>query len=218
MWKVNRGDESPEELAALRRRRRRMLEPTNEAGGVATVHAPVLRSTQCALQLELVRVFSTGVQFQFRVVVRQHRRPGDGPSMLGLGHSGDDALWVGVKLADGRKATNAGGRPPDVALAEDALSLARTGGSGSGRSASLTYYLAPLPPPGPLSVVVAWPAFGIDEATLEITADQLAAAATRMVPLWPADEDDERLAPRRAPQPPPGSWFDEKPTPDRPVD
>lgn len=78
MWKVNRGDETPEQLAALRRQRQRMQLPRNELGGVVAITPGVFRSADCAVQLELVRVYSTGVQFQFKVVVRQRQSPEPG--------------------------------------------------------------------------------------------------------------------------------------------
>lgn len=217
MWKVNRGDESPEELVALRRQWQRKLSvPKNEVGGVVFVEPAVFRSTECALQLELTRVFSTGVQFQFRVVVRQQpaRQLGQAPtapSMLGMGHSGDDALWVGVKLADGRKVTNAGGRRPGVEFREDDVTLARIGGQGSGNSALLTYFLTPTPPPGPVTLILAWPAFDIEESTLVIAGDELAAAAARKMTLWPEQPEDERFKPTRPPRPPLGGWFEQNP-------
>jgi len=201
----------------LRRQRQRMSVPRNEAGGVVFVEPVVFRSAKCALQLETTRVFSTGVQFQFRVLVRQQtaRQPGQAPtapSMLGMGRTGgDDALWVGVKLADGRKATNAGGRPPSVELPEDAVTLSRTGGQSSGNSASLSYFLTPAPPPGPVTLILAWPAFDIEESTLVIPADELAAAATRRVTLWPEQPEDERFNPPRPPRPPMGGWFEQNP-------
>jgi len=217
VWKVNRGDESPEELAALRfRQRQRMSVPKNEAGGVVFVEPAVFRSAECALQLELTRVFSTGVQFQFRVVVRQQpaRQPGPAPTappMLGMGHTGDDALWVGVKLADGRKATNAGGRPPSVELREDDVTLARIGGQIGGNSALLTYFLTPTPPPGPVTLILAWPTFDIEESTLVIPGNELAAAAGRKVTLWPEQPEDERIKPTRPARPPLGGWFEQNP-------
>jgi len=212
-----RGDESPEELAALRRQWQRMLSvPKNEAGGVVFVEPAVFRSAECALQLELTRVFSTGVQFQFRVVVRQQpaRQLGQAPTappMLGMGHTGDDALWVGVKLADGRKATNAGGRPPGVELREDDVTLARIGGQIGGNSALLTYFLTPTPPPGPVTLILAWPTFDIEESTLVIPGNELAAAAGRRVTLWPEQPEDERIKPTRPARPPLGGWFEQNP-------
>ena len=217
MWKVNRGDETPEQLAALRRQRQRMLLPGNEMGGVVTITPEVFRSAECAVQLAVTRVFSTGVQFQFGVVVRQQspRQPGQRPTLppiLGLGRSGDDALWVGVELADGRKATNAGGQPPSVDLPPDAVTLTRTKGTSDGNAAALTYFLSPAPPPGALTVVLAWPVFGVGESKMVIPGDELAAAATRIVTLWPEQPEDERFNAVRPPQPPSGGWFEQNPS------
>lgn len=201
----------------MRRQRQRMLIPRNEAGGVVALQPTVFRSAQWVLPLQAVRVFSTGVQLQFSMVTRDQGRQesagGRAPwdeALLGMSHLGDDALWVGVELADGRTAT-AGGRPPGLDVPADVVTLARTGGRSTDKTASLEYVLAPSLPPGPLRMVVAWPAFGIRESTIVIAGEEMAAAAARTVTLWPAELEDERFKPPRPPQPPTGGWFERNP-------
>lgn len=78
-------------------------------------------------------------------------------------------------------------------------------------SALLSYFLTPAPPPGPVTLILAWPTFGIEESTLVIPADELAVAATRTVTLWPEQPEDERANPPRPPRPPVGGWFEQNP-------
>ncbi|MGH3398770.1 MAG: hypothetical protein ACRDPO_29200 [Streptosporangiaceae bacterium] len=47
------------------------------------------------------------------------------------------------------------------------------------------YWVSPLPPPGPLAFVCAWPAFGIAESRAELEAAQILAAARNCIDLWP---------------------------------
>ncbi len=214
MWLSGRGEETPEELAAQRRQRRRMRLPTNEMGGVVATDSPVLRSADYAVHLETARMFSTGLQLQFRVVTRKSPEDARGAmSLMGMSRDRDDRLWLGVKLADGRKATTIGGGPPAAGLDAAAFSLARVDGHGSKLSASVSFFLTPLPPPGPVTVVLAWPAFGIAESTVVLTGDAIVAAAERVVILWPEQEEEDGWARRRPPTPPPGGWFEQNPPP-----
>ena len=47
------------------------------------------------------------------------------------------------------------------------------------------YWVSPLPPPGSLGFVCAWPAFGIAESRAELEAAQILAAARDNIELWP---------------------------------
>jgi hypothetical protein len=101
----------------------------------------------------------------------------------------DEVLRFGVQFADGRRVTNMDRYPfvPDD-LPPDQPVLIEGGGVGSeggrlGRGAFWDLELAvqPLPPPGPLAFVCAWPGRGIPESRVEIDAGLVldAAAAAR---------------------------------------
>ncbi len=53
-------------------------------------------------------------------------------------------------------------------------------------------WLWPLPPPGPLTFVCAWPAEGVEETHAQIDGAEILAASARAVELWP---DDRPLPP-----------------------
>lgn len=206
-------------VAELQRHRRRLLVPSNEVGGIVRTEPVIFRSADGAIQLEVVRVFSTAVQLQFRVIARAtSSEPRRAPLALSMG-TGDDVLWVGVQLPDGRRATNAGVMLPGEDVEPDVPVLARTEAHGHATVASISYLLTPLPPPGPLTVVLAWLALGIQECTAVINGDDLAAAAASVVALWPlpAQEDSFRRH-QTQPQPPPGSWFAVNPPAGSPAD
>jgi hypothetical protein len=89
-----------------------------------------------------------------------------------------------VQFSDKSKATNTGGYgydqdpPPGPAMHEH-------GGGGGGRSWRQTYWIWPLPPPGPLSFVCEWPAGGIALTRSEINAQTIRDAADRAQVLFP---------------------------------
>jgi hypothetical protein len=71
------GDRSAQERA--RARRRRTQPPADELGGAVLVPPATFRSADRAVQLSAVRVFSSGIEFEFQLVLREERR---GPDAL----------------------------------------------------------------------------------------------------------------------------------------
>jgi hypothetical protein len=89
-------------------------------------------------------------------------------------------LRFGVEFADGRRATNTGGRgarPRDTEPAGPVLNDG-SGGGGGGRWTA-TMFLWPLPPPGQLVLVCEWPAAGIPLTRTEIDGRAVHEAAQR---------------------------------------
>jgi hypothetical protein len=72
----------------------------------------------------------------------------------------------------------------------------------------VAYWLAPVPPAGPMTLVYACPAVGIDEVAVEVDATPLAEAAAQVEVLWPWEpERHDEPAPPTPPDLPEGSWF-----------
>jgi hypothetical protein len=104
----------------------------------------------------------------------------------------DELLRFGVKFAEGRRVTNMDQYPfvPEE-LPLDQPVLVEGGGVGSeggrmGRGAfgDLELAVQPLPPPGPLAFVCAWPSRGIPEVQVEIDAGLVLEAAAAAVPFF----------------------------------
>jgi hypothetical protein len=146
------------------------------------------RTDELALALLDIVAYSTG--FGLKLVLRF--RPDadfDPRSMMMQMHGGDpDELRFGIAFSDGRKATNLGPRrPPSEDPPE--ISLSRGGGGGGGsRGWEFNFWVYPLPPPGPITLALEWPARGLAESRHELDAGAILEAAAKSEKLW----DDNR--------------------------
>jgi hypothetical protein len=104
--------------------------------------------------------------------------------------TGGDGPHFGVRYADGGRllASDAythgdpGSPPPGPVLA-----IIEDGARGGGRRVTMDrrLWLWPLPPPEPLELIVAWPAFGIDVTRVALDGAELVAVASHSEDLWP---------------------------------
>jgi hypothetical protein len=98
-------------------------------------------------------------------------------------------------------------------------SLIQGGGGGGDRAYDFAYWLTPMPPPGDLTIVVAWPTRGIEESSFVLPADAVARGVANVIELWPRppldDDDDEPVLPPK-PVLPEGGWFAEHASDDPP--
>ena len=65
------------------------------------------------------------------------------------------------------------------------LVLQQEGGGGNALSHPQDFWVHPLPPPGPVTLVVSWPEHGLTEARAELDGAAIGEAAQRAVTLWP---------------------------------
>lgn len=191
-------------MAALRRRHR----PDNEVPVSVALDAVLGETDDFVVYVSGVRAFRSVLEFQVTALARH---PSTGPGLLhgGLfGHRGqEDRLLLGVEYADGRTGSNLGSPPAlNPALDPGTPVLMPAGGGGGDRRADMSYCLSPLPPPGLLRIITAWPSRGLVETVTEIAADPLVEAAAGARVLW-AFEPDEPPAPPPLPPLPPDSWF-----------
>ena len=188
--------------------------PPNEVGVVVPAPRVLARTADAALLLQAVQVFSTGVQIQLQLRSRVDPPfdPGAPPAARMRGLLGSD-LMLGVEFADGRRAANLGGPRsflPEAAAGD--VTLVRSGGHGSGRAAETAFFLTPLPPDGPVLLVVAAPGLQLDEQRVELDGAALRAAARDVIRLWdePEPPDIHGWTPAPPPEPPAGGWFDRR--------
>jgi hypothetical protein len=161
--------------------------PENEFGSTVPVGLLLARSDELALALLSALAYSTG--FLLRLALRFHPDAAIDPRGLMLqlhgGQGGsEEQLRFGVEFPDGRKATNLGARRPP-AEEEPLISLAMAAGTGGGGlSFDFSYWVFPLPPPGTITLAVAWPSRGVAETRHVLEAAPILDAAGSSNQLW----------------------------------
>ena len=137
--------------------------PAHIVGGTAQTDAVVARTEDTVLSLGRVQAFPSGFLVELRIIGAAREGSAGPATQLDLRFTGDQDLVV--------RGGSGGGLPDDV---------------------HLTYWVSPLPPEGPIVAVLSWPERGIEDATAELDADAIRAAAARA----------EQVRPE-PPQPPP---------------
>ena len=221
MWTSHRGEASGESPTPeqIERWRRRMSVPENEFPVGVGVTALLGRTGDAAVGITMVEAYPHG--FRFNLAVRLRRaRPGVRGGLFTLigGHARhggevplEDRLLLGIEYADGRRAstlTDQRMSDPGTMTDGDALVLVHQGGGGGDRTVDQAYWVTPLPPEGPVTFVLSWPAFGLPESRTVIDSAPIRAAAAESVALWPPQPDEEPEEPPPPPRPPTG-WFSE---------
>lgn len=109
---------------------------------------------------------------------------------------------IGVEFADGRRASTVPGASSEGVLFH-------SGGGGGGDAAiDQSWWLSPLPPEGPVRLVVRCPELGIEEMEVRLDGTALRRAADDVVTLWPWESPDPGpVEPPPPPDLPADSWF-----------
>jgi hypothetical protein len=157
--------------------------PENVMPAAVALDAVIVCHDGNAVWIADALVYPNGLKFTV-VWVRRDPLPENArhqPLFMSLTEPGGPQF--GVAFADGRK--TALGRSRGHAAERPDIVLSPGGGGGSERRWSGRMWLWPLPPPGPIALAFAWPALDIPEATIELSAEPIIAAADRAVELWP---------------------------------
>lgn len=219
MWISNLDDpaKEPPTPEQVERWQGRMSPPENEFPAGLGVTVLLASTDDVAVGLSQADAFSTGFRFNLAVRVRL-LPPGRIQGELfmhitahvpELGIPLEDRLLVGIEYSDGRRASTLGDIwtfSPSAEIDSDTLVLVPQGGGGSELAVDQGFWVSPLPPPGPVTVVVAWPGFGIEETRTVLDGDTLRAAAANIKTLWPPPSAAEPPEPPPPPRPTSG-WF-----------
>lgn len=199
MWTTSLSQGEPDEEFY-----RRVSAPENEIPVPLALNLLLARRDDAAVVLTGAQVYSTGLSFELVVRIRR-----GAPSQVDLGQlffsrsSGPPGMLVGMELADGRRVDNLGRGAPD-----HDVWFTQNGGSGGERSVEQSWWLSPLPPEGPVRVIVSCPALGIGESAAVLDGATIRRARDDVLTLWPWTSPH-----RGEPEPPPspdlpdGSWF-----------
>jgi hypothetical protein len=220
MWISHRGGAEPPTPEQVQQWHRRMSPPENEFPAGVGLTVLLGRTNDAAVGITQIEAFSTGFQFTLAVRLRQAR-----PELLHGGlfmlvssrvHPGieiplEDRLLLGLEYPDGHRASTLQDMrmlgPSAVAEGQD-LVLAQQHGGGGEQSVDQTYWVSPLPPEGPVTFVLAWPAFGMPESRVLLDGAAIRTAADRSQVLWPPQPAMEPPEPPSPPRPSSG-WFAE---------
>ncbi|MEY9931583.1 hypothetical protein ABH926_006232 [Catenulispora sp. GP43] len=165
---------------------------------VMAENAIIVRDERLALSIGGLSAYPNGFEFSIHIRLRNeenlidpfgHRRRRDYDRNSSIADSDDPErnLRVGILFADGRRAASSQPRrlrfdsEPDP---ETIIMLPGHGGGG-GTSWDMSYWIHPLPPEGPLTIVLSWLAQDITEVRHELDGSTLLAAAAQAIPLWP---------------------------------
>jgi hypothetical protein len=224
MWTSFHGSSSdePPTREQVEQWQRRMSPPENEFPAGVGMTVLLGRTGDAAVGLTQVEAFSSGFRFTLAVRLRQAspQLAHGGLFMLISAHVHpgmevplEDRLLLGIEYADGRRASTLHDirmEGPSAVPDGDQLVLAQQGGGGGELSVDQTFWVAPLPPPGPLTVVLTWPGFGMAESRTVLDGAAIRAAASHSQVLWPPQPAVEFREPPPSPRPSSG-WFAEPP-------
>jgi hypothetical protein len=186
---------------------RRMGPPENELPVAMPQNLLLARTDDVAASLTRLQVYTTGLSFDLVVRVRP-----SAPETLG--HSLNDIFWahgpegaqflLGVEFADGRRASSM-----PRAGTDDQIVFHAGGGSGGQSSIEQSWWLSPVPPAGPLRLVLRCPDIGLAETVVELDGTAISRAVDDVVTLWPWElpRDQGPQPPPRPPDLPDNSWF-----------
>lgn len=157
-------------------------------GGAVAGNVLLARSATAAVGLSGVVAYPNGFEFAVVAVLRDEDRDGRVFEHVFNRFRGDEPmtrefLRLGIRFADGGLATNLSERRPWDGEADGPLLLGQNGG-GNGRRYDMQHWVSPLPPSGPVTFVIEWPAHGIAETRASLDGDLIRAAADRAVDLW----------------------------------
>ena len=197
-------DVSDEDMQARQEAFRQRQRPENEAPVSVAMDAVLLEGPDSVVLLGNVQAFSNGVAFSITAMTRRPDPTRSG-GISGLhGYDRPGSLLLGIEYADGRAISTVDGpRAFSGDPASNALALWPGGGGGGCRYADADFFLSPLPPPGAIRFIAAWPSLGLPETTTEISADPILTAVGGVRRLWDWESEPEPRHRRPAPEVPP---------------
>jgi hypothetical protein len=174
--------------------------PNGVMPGLAPVGLLLARTDEMAVNVGNVLGYPNGFEFTVNARLRNNqfvwgKSPIDPLADPRTGQLPELALRLGVLYADGRGARTSSHRPIPVDEADGKdLVLREVGTGGTDRQWDGRFWAHPLPPAGPVTFVVSWLLYGVDEARTELDSSVIHEAAERAVILWPEEPAADRIS------------------------
>jgi hypothetical protein len=149
------------------------------------------RNQEAAVVITSLRSYPDGFELTLSAIVRRpesHELFRYRPVVV-RGHPDSlpgEFIRFGLEFSDGRATTNLSSRPATESGGPVMMGI---GGGGGGQRYDMTYWVWPLPPPGPLTFVCQWPVHCVGESRVVIDAQSILDAAPQGIELWPEDDD-----------------------------
>lgn len=162
--------------------------PRRVVPAVVPIERVVARTDEVGIYLSCFSVYPAGFEFEIFVTAKdewtdldplqfdRHYRARD------TGEIPPGQLRLGFQFADGSKVTNTNGRfdwDRDFGSLPKSPVMNGTGGSSRDGQWQHSFWIWPLPPPGPLEFVCEWPAAEIPQTRSELDAAAIIGAASR---------------------------------------
>lgn len=182
--------------------------PENELGIVVPINLTLARLPELIITLTHAKVLTAGITMFLTCRSGSSAVDDNGHAKMIPTARPPGVLLFGVEFADGRAATNMTGGLPTIEDPEEPL-LSRGPARASSGVDERTYFLTPLPPAGPLTVVLAAPLLGITDARYEIDTAPFRDAQAHAEVLWPEPTYEQRRPPSYPI--PEDNWFHGRP-------
>jgi hypothetical protein len=142
-----------------------------------------------AVFLHGIACYPRGFAFMLEVTSRyeppEDEEPRHHPFGLWGHHARDERARFGIGYSDGRRVTLDDRWPPRAPKTSGPLTITQGGGHGGQGHYSSELWVQPLPPPGPVTFAVEWPAEGIEETLHTIEGERFREAAKRSKRIFP---------------------------------
>ena len=171
------------------------LRPDAVIPGVAAAELFLIRTDQVAVAVGSTRAYPNGFEFTVQVRLRQEvffwgKGPLDWLADPRTRRAPEQALRLGVRYADGRRARTTSHRPTIFDESDgEHLVLLQVGSGGTERQWDGNFWVHPLPPDGPVTFVASWLLHQVAETRTELDSSAIHEAAGHAVILWPDEPD-----------------------------
>ncbi len=159
--------------------------PDTVIGHPVQIEAVLAQADAVVVAVDRVVAYPTGFELHVTVRTRDDQlsgttEPAHPRSWAGSAAFPGESLRLGVAFSDGRRATT----DDRQASVTGDLRLIPLSGTGTSCRFDQRFWVQPLPPEGPLSLLVEWSGRDLPETGVDVPGDAIIEAATRATVLW----------------------------------